>query len=87
MKPTSHKRQIRVAILAFFGTLRPGDIYHGSDVVRYCKRYINGIKNTQPDTILRHQRELRQEQMINYDAVYKMDGKYKVLRPGEPHSR
>ena len=86
MKSHSRKRRIRVAIIAFFGTLRPGDLIQSEDIVKFCKRSL-GIKVIYSDSVLRYCRQLREQQMINYTCYHKETRKIKVLKTGEPHSR
>ena len=85
MKDHIKKRQIRVAILAFFGSCKPGDNIQSEQIVEYCKRHLK-IKTIYPDTVLRYARQLRAQEMINYTVLHKETRKMKIIAPGQSHS-
>jgi hypothetical protein len=83
--PVKLKPIIKANIKLFLGMFRPGDMLRSEDIVSYCRRMTG--KKMYPDTVLRYCRELRQDGVINYSCTSKMDRVFKILAPGEPHSR
>jgi len=84
MKPHSKKKQIKVAIGAFFEMLNPGETIKSEDVVKFCKRRTG--KYVYPDSVLRYLREMRQDGVINYNCECKSERRFRILALGECHS-
>ena len=81
----SDKHIIMAHILRFMGQFKPGEIVYSSEIYHYIKRNMNGKRFD--DTPGRYLRILRKHGKVNYTCVWKQKGKFKILAPGEAHSR
>jgi len=83
--PVKLKPIIKGHIRTFLDMFKPGDQLRSEDIVSYCRRMTG--KKMYPDTPLRYLREMRQGGEVNYSCTHKHDRIFKILAPGEPHSR
>ena len=83
-EPVKQKPIIKQHIKTFFEMFNTGDQMRTDDVVKYVRRMTG--RQFYPDTILRYARELREDHVINYTAVVKMDRIIRVINPGDSHS-